>query len=97
MSKKELEIQIRKNILDIEHGKLVNFYLACITLFITIIGMGIAFIQYLNLNIMSIEGELLISFFGIAAYFFLFLAIDYRRKYKSTFEQIRGLLKEAER
>ena len=50
MSKKELEIEIRKNILDIEHGKLFNLYLTCIILFTTIVSIGIALIQYLNVR-----------------------------------------------
>ena len=94
MKKKDLEITLEKNLLDLEHGKYFNLFLSCVVLSTTAVSLTLSLITYFGMGFKTAVGQTYLILGSVLGFSFLFLALYFRRKYKEKFSEIQNLLRE---
>ena len=94
MNKKELEITLEKNMLDLECSRNLNFYLNSLVLSTTLLSITFSLITLLDLGLGSRAGLTLFTVGSAISAIILIKAYDYHRKYRESFGEIECLLDE---
>lgn len=92
MSKKELEITLKKNLLDLEYQKSFNLFSTCLVLSTTILGLTFSAIPLFGLGIQTKQGATILLTGMATGTLFLIMAYTYKKKYQNCFNRIQNLL-----
>lgn len=94
MKKKDIEITLEKNLLDLEHNRNFNLFLTSVILFTTFAGLTLSILTFLGMDIQSQMGQLILIVGSLISFSFLARAVKYHRNYSGKIVEIKNMLEE---